>query len=438
MARDLERLKPDPLADSAVMNDSDSILGLTLEHESSAANTFRLTDRPPVFVSGEGAELITHSGDRFLDFVAGSSTNVLGYGHPAHRDALERSATGGVFHTGTRLPSSFRAKLYEDLTSVLPTGLNCFQLVNSGAEAVEAAIKAAQFATGRHGLIAFEGGYHGRTLGALSVTDNKRIREPFSVLDDRVRFVPYPASETEGPLVRLEQTLQELKPAAMIVEAVQGVSGVRIPPVGFLKQVRNLCTENDVLLIVDEIWNGFGRCGTWFGFNRDDVRPDLVTMGKAMSGSLPLAGVAGPAEILQAWPPGMHTSTFQGNPISCAMASAVIETIRADDLLGHVERAIEPRFRAFAEQLKGAPGIAECRVCGAQIAVSFKKATGAPDADRSTEVQRAGLSAGLLLYGGGIHGECLMLVPPLVISAVQLDRGLRQVLELIQQSNPSG
>lgn len=406
-------------------------------YESSAANTFKLTDTPPVFVSGKGAELMTSSGERFLDFVAGSSTNALGYGHPAHRDALMQASAGGIYHTGTRLPSRFRVELYEKLADILPTGLDCFQLANSGSEAVEVAIKAAQFTTGRHGLIAFEGGYHGRTLGALSVTDNRRIREPFSVLTDQVRFVPYPVAEQEASLLRLKKALVELNPAAVIIEAVQGVSGVRLPSAGFLKQVRKLCTAHDALMIVDEIWNGFGRCGTWFGFERDGVTPDLVVMGKAMSASLPLAGVAGPASILKAWPPGMHTSTFQGNPLACAMATAVIDTIENENLLTHVIDVIQASFLELADELDGLPGIASSRVCGAQVAIVLETTDGAPDTQRSTAVQKAGLSAKLLLYGGGMSGECVMLVPPLVMTKDQLDRGLSQLLDLIKTSSVS-
>lgn len=419
------------------MTADDRINEHSQRYESSAANTFRLTDTPPVFVSGKGAELMTSSGERFLDFVAGSSTNALGYDHPAHREALMQASAGGIYHTGTRLPSRFRVELYEKLAGILPAGLDCFQLANSGSEAVEVAIKAAQFTTGRHGLIAFEGGYHGRTLGALSVTDNRRIREPFSVLTDQVRFVPYPITEQEASLLRLKEALIELSPAGVIIEAVQGVSGVRLPPAGFLKQVRKLCSAHDAVMIVDEIWNGFGRCGAWFGFERDGVTPDLVVMGKAMSASLPLAGVAGPASILKAWPPGMHTSTFQGNPIACAMATAVIDTIKNDNLLGHVSDVIQAGFLTLADELRDVPGIADFRVCGAQAAIAFETESGAADAVRSTALQKAGLSANLLLYGGGMSGESVMLVPPLVMTKDQLDHGLSQLLDLIKASDVS-
>ena len=229
------------------MNERD-VLSATKLHESRAANTFRLTEDPPVFVRGEGPWLFTASGDPYLDFVCGSSTTNLGHGHPAHRQAMDEVNASGIWHTGTRLPSPSRAELYQNLAEIVPPGLDCFQLANSGAEAIETAIKAAQFVTGRKRLVAFEGGYHGRTLGALSVTHNEHLRRSFSTFDKFVDFLPYPSREpalgyevdTTTCLERLDARLNELAaindlPAAVIVEAVQGVSGVIEPPQGFLK-----------------------------------------------------------------------------------------------------------------------------------------------------------------------------------------------------------
>ncbi|MEL6963840.1 MAG: aminotransferase class III-fold pyridoxal phosphate-dependent enzyme, partial [Pseudomonadota bacterium] len=172
------------------------VLSTTKRHESRAANTFRLTETPPVFVRGEGPWLFTASGDRYLDFVCGSSTTNLGHDHPAHRLAVEHAISTGIWHTGTRLPSPPRAALYRKLAEIMPPSLSSFQLANSGAEAIETAIKAAQFATGRQRLIAFEGGYHGRTLGALSVTHSEHLRRPFSTFDHLVDFLPYASRQS--------------------------------------------------------------------------------------------------------------------------------------------------------------------------------------------------------------------------------------------------
>ena len=429
----------------------EEILGITRNRESAAANTFRTTDEPPVFTSGEGAWLATANGERYLDLVCGSATSNLGHGHPAHRAAIARALDTGIVHTGTRLPSPFRAELYERLASILPAGLGCFQLVNSGAEAVEAAIKAAQYATGRRRLVSFAGGYHGRTLGALSVTHGSRIRDPFTTLDSIVDFLPYPcASDPVGPvydaeacLAALDARLEELAgeddlPAAMIVEAVQGVGGVIAPPHGFLIGLRDRCRDRGVLLIADEIWSGFGRCGRWFSFEHSGIEPDLAVLGKALSGGLPLSAVAGSSDILKAWPPGMHTSTFQGNPLACAMAVATIDTIQDEGLLDRAAHTIEPLLRRKLAPLDGLDAAHDIRAAGAQAAIEFVGEGGGPDADRVGRIQRTCLDERLLVYAGGRHGNALILVPPLVIDEADLDAALDRIVALVRDDCETG
>lgn len=421
-----------------------TVLAITRQHESAAANTFRTTGTPPVFTSGQGAWLCTATGERWLDLVCGSATSNLGHGHPAHRAAVERALGTGIVHTGTRLPSPFRADLYERLASILPARLGCFQLANSGAEAVEAALKAAQYATGRRRLLSFAGGYHGRTLGALSVTHSARIRTPFTTLDRIVDFLPYPhASDPVGPvhdaeacLAALDARLAELAeaddlPAGLIVESIQGVGGVVVPPCTFLTGLQARCRAHGVVLIADEIWSGFGRCGKWFSFHHSGIEPDLVIMGKALSGGLPLSAVAGPSDILKAWPPGMHTSTFQGNPLACAMAVATIDTIRTDGLLDRVAAMIEPLLHRKLAPLDKLRQVHAIRVGGAQAAIEFVDAGGAPDADRIARLQRRCLDERLLVYAGGWHGNALMLLPPLVIDEADLGMALDRIVALV-------
>jgi 4-aminobutyrate aminotransferase len=427
------------------MNERD-VLSATKLHESGAANTFRLTQSPPVFVRGEGPWLFTASGDRYLDFVCGSSTTNLGHGHPAHRRAVEEVISAGIWHTGTRLPSPSRAELYQKLTEITLPGLDCFQLANSGAEAIEAAIKTAQFATGRKRLFAFEGGYHGRTLGALSVTHSERLRSPFSTLDQFVEFMPYPSQEpslgyevdTATCLKRLDSRLNELAaahdlPAAVLIEAVQGVSGVVEPPREFLKGVRSLATQHNILLIADEIWTGFGRAGRWFAFERSGICPDLIALGKGLSGGLPLAGVAASSEILKAWPPGMHTSTFQGNPLACAMAVATIEAIRGQDLLAHVQEVVEPLLRDRLTHLADHHAVQEVRVTGAQAAIEFIDRNGDCDFDIVLDIQRQCMDENLLVYSGGRQSNVLMLLPPITIDEVTLGEGLDRIHAIIEK-----
>lgn len=424
------------------MNSVDSVLELTRTHESTASNTFRVSAAPPVFLRGEGSWLFDRSGERWLDLACGSSTSNLGHSHPAHIEALNEAIATGILHTGTRLPSPFRARLYKELASILPAQLGCIQLANSGAEATEAAIKAAQYFTGRTRLIAFAGGYHGRTLGALSVTDGERIRAPFSVSRKNVDFMPYACSEGSGSdgsdrcLDRLAERLRRLSrdetlPAAVIVEAIQGVTGVRSPPKPFLAGVRELTREHEVLMICDEIWTGFGRSGRWFSFEAADVVPDMVTMGKGLSGGLPLSAVAASPAILKRWPPGMHTSTFQGNPLACNMAVATIRTIREEGLLDHVANSVQPELERALHPLAEHERVAGVRVAGAQAAVDIVEKNGRPDARAVHLLQAAALECRLLVYAGGLHGNAIMIIPPINVSQRDLAWGLSELTGLI-------
>jgi 4-aminobutyrate aminotransferase-like enzyme len=416
------------------MMDQRETLRLTRAHESTAANTFRLVPDPPVFVRGDGPWLFTADATRYLDLVCGSATTSLGHAHPAHLSAVQQALATGILHTGTRVPSPFRAELYDRLQAILPPGLTRIQLVNSGAEAVEAAIKAAQFATGRLRLVAFEGGYHGRTLGALSLTSGTRIRAPFHLLTESVDILPYP-----GTGVTADQALAAATalfttghlPALVLIEAVQAVSGLISAGPAFLRGLSELCRQHDIPLALDEVWNGIGRTGQWFGFDQAGITPDLVIMGKALSGGLPLSAVAAGERFLGQWPAGMHTSTFQGNPLACAMALATLDTIRNHDLLSYVRTVIAPLLTSALMPLRDGPGIADVRVAGAQAAISFCTTDGQPDPARAQALQRAMLDRQILVYGGGASGECLMLVPPLNLAAEPLSRALADLVTLI-------
>ena len=428
---------------------AEQVLGVTRVHESNAANTFRFTADPPVFLRGDGSWLYDDRDRKWLDLVCGSATSNIGHNHPAHIAALRETLATGVLHTGTRLPSPFRARLYEELISILPEELSCIQLANSGAEAVEAAIKAAQYATGRTRLISFEGGYHGRTIGALSVTDGGSIREPFSVLHELVDFLPYPGSRGTGGddvgtcLTRLSDRLEELRktddlPAALVVEAIQGVSGVLSPPAEFLSGIRDMTRRHGVLMVCDEIWCGFGRAGAWFSFESSGVVPDMVTMGKAMSGGLPLSAVAAPTAILKAWPHGMHTSTFQGNPLACNMAVATIRTIRGDDLIAHVGHTVEPVLERALRPLDALERIRGVRVAGAQAAVDIMDGDGRPDRETAIRVQSAVHARRILIYLGGRCGNSLMFVPPINIDGAHLSEALGEAAGLIKHELETG
>lgn len=406
-------------------------LAITRAIESTASNTFRLLPDPPVFMRGEGAFLFTERGEQYLDLVCGSATTLLGHGHPAQIHAIGDALASGILHTGTRLPSPYRAALYEMLHNVLPPHLDAVHLANSGAEAIETAMKAAIYATGRRRFVAFEGGYHGRTLGALALTHAAAIRTPFEPWQDTwVSFAPYACTDAEAPaaLAALDYLLAGAgaRPyAGVVIEAVQGVSGVRGPSTTFLAGVAQLARRHGALLIVDEIWSGLGRAGRWFSFQHANIAPDLVALGKGLSASLPLSAVAGRADLLRKWPAGMHTSTFQGNPLATAAAVATLRTIRDEGLVERAEALIAPALR---DGLSGLPGV---RVIGAQAAVDL------PTRALCLEVQREALTAErILVYGGGLTGRSLMILPPLTISLHDLQHALDRLRAIILRQVP--
>lgn len=400
-------------------------LDVTRSLESTATNTFRLTSEPPVFVRGDGPFLYTERGDRYVDLVCGSATTLLGHGHPAQTRAISDALSCGILHTGTRVASPHRAALYQRLRDSLPPHLDAIHLANSGAEAIETCLKAAMYATGRHRFLAFEGGYHGRTLGALALTHSESLRAPFEPWEKPwVDFAPYASTDADAidALAALDVRLGDsAQPyAAIVLEAVQGVSGVRGPSPAFLKGVADRAARNGALLILDEIWSGLGRSGRWFAFQHADLRPDLVALGKGLSASLPLSAVAGRADLLRRWPAGTHTSTFQGNPLAAAAAEATLRTIGDEQLVERAETEIAPLMRGTFE------GLDRVRVVGAQMAIDLETKA------RCLEIQRRALvEERILVYGGGIYGEALMILPPLNIPHDVLLDALMRVRALI-------
>ncbi|OFW24330.1 MAG: hypothetical protein A3H27_10805 [Acidobacteria bacterium RIFCSPLOWO2_02_FULL_59_13] len=423
---------------------------ITRAIESTAVNTFSLVDEPPVVVRAEGATLWDEGGRAYIDMVCGSGVSNFGHGVAWQREAVERVLRTGYLHTGTRLPSPFRADFYSELVDILPAALDTVHLLNSGAEAMETALKAAQYATGRSGVISFYGAYHGRTTGALAVTASKRAHQGFDGRPFDVQFFPYPYASRPPLLCANPQSLGEaclhllrealrnpvsgMRAGSLVVEAVQGVSGVVIPPSGFVTGLRELCNEFGLVMIVDEIWNGFGRCGQWFAFARDGVVPDLVTFGKAASASFPLGGVAGRNALLTKWKPGAHTSTFQGNPVACAVAAENIRQCRARRLLDRCRDWVEPALRSLAQRALAIRGVAEFRVIGAQLGLELNTPDGLPDKDRLRAVQLAALRRGVLVYGGGWYSNVLMLVPPLTITSAEFEQAQRGVLEALEET----
>ena len=345
---------------------------------------------PVTFVDGEGSWLIADDGQRYLDLVAGIAVVSLGHCHPAPlaaaREQLER-----LWHVS----NLYSTEPMENLARALSDrfgGAHAF-FCNSGAEAVEAAIKWARKSTGKAGLVALEGSFHGRTMGALSITGQPPKQAPFEPLLPGVRFAtPQTLADAVGP-----------ETAANFLEPVLGEGGVRPLAGETLAEARELADDNDTLLVFDEVQTGIGRTGEFFAWQRHDVRPDAVTLAKGLANGLPIGALLVSDSAPTGFVPGDHASTFGGNPVSCAAACAVVEAID-DDLLAHV-RAIGERL---SSQLPGVRG------AGLLLAVELGRPAG--------PVAHAALEQNLLV---GTAGEtALRITPALTISEQEADLGV--------------
>ena len=362
---------------------------------------------PPLeLVSGRGATVTAADGREYLDLLAGIAVNSLGHAHPAVVDAVSRQI-GELGHVSNLYVHPVVVELAERLEALLDVEqpVRAF-FCNSGAEANEAAFKIAR-RTGRSRILAAENGFHGRTMGALAMTGQPTKRAPFEPMPPGVEYYPY------GDIAAL-RTLVEQAPAdtaAVILEPLQGEGGVVEPPEGFLADVRDLCTEHGALMIVDEVQTGVGRTGAMFATRRAGVVPDVITLAKGLGGGLPIGaclGIGAAGELLTA---GQHGTTFGGNPVACAAALAVLDTMESEDLIAHVDRL--GRLLAAEIECLDHPLVDHVRGRGLLLGVVLT-------ASRAKEVEAAARAAGFLVGAAG--PDVIRLAPPLVLTEEQVAR----------------
>ncbi|HEY2724038.1 MAG TPA: acetylornithine transaminase [Pseudonocardiaceae bacterium] len=282
---------------------------------------------PLTLVRGQGAEVWDEDGRRYLDLLAGIAVNALGHAHPAVVEAVSRQI-GTLGHVSNLYATEQSITLAETLLELLgATGTGRVLLCSSGTEANEAAFKIAR-RTGRSKIVSTDGGFHGRTMGALAVTGQPAKREPFEPMPPGVEFIPYGDPEALRAAVDSDT-------AAVFLEPIQGESGILIPPAGYLQAARDITTAQGALLVLDEVQTGIGRTGHWFAHQAVGVVPDVVTLAKGLGGGLPIGaciGIGAAASLLE---PGQHGTTFGGNPVCCAAALAVLHTVISEGLLDH-------------------------------------------------------------------------------------------------------
>lgn len=320
-----------------------------------------------VEVSAEGMYITDQDGRQYLDFLGGYGVFSLGHRHPDVLKAVVDQLQKQPLSSKTFF-NPVQGALARRLAEVAPEGLQYTFFSNSGTEAVEAALKMARAATGRIGFVSTEGGYHGKTMGALSVTGREKYRKPYQPLVPGASFVPY------GDLAAAEAAINETT-AAFIVETVQGEGGVHVAPPGYLAGLRAACDRAGALLIADEVQTGLGRTGKWFGCDHEGVSPDLMTLAKALGGGvMPIGATMGTAAVWNkvfADNPLTHTSTFGGNPLACAAGLAVLDIMERDNLVERVATQGDRLQAALREAFKDQPLVAEVRGQGLLIGVEF-------------------------------------------------------------------
>ena len=383
---------------------------------------------PPIFWErAAGANVWDVDGNRFVDLAAGFGVANAGHSHPRVVEAVQEQAERLLHAMGDVQPAAVKVELLEALAALFPGGVPARAVLgSSGSDALEAALKTVQLATGRAGVVAFEGAYHGLALGALDATAWPFFRDPFAArLPGATVFARF--GEAEDALRAARGCPQPV--GAVLVEPIQGRGGERIPPDGFLAALRELCDREGWLLVCDEVYTGFGRTGRWFACQHEGVVPDLLCVGKGLASGMPVSACVGRAEVMEAWPrsrgEALHTQTFLGHPPGCAAALASIAVLREEKL---VERAAETGAAALARlraALETHPGIADVRGRGLLLAVEFE----APAAARAT--QGAALRRGLITVTSGQRGEVLSITPPLCIEGDALADALDLLAECV-------
>ena len=362
-------------------------------------------------VSGSGAVVVAEDGREYVDLLGGIAVNALGHAHPAIVAAVSQQVAtlGHVSNLYIAEPPLALAELLLALAG--RPGKVIFS--NSGAEANEAAFKLSRL-TGRTHVVAAEGGFHGRTMGALALTGQPGKREPFRPLPGEVTHVPYGDSEALRAAVTAET-------AMVILEPIQGEMGVVVPPPGYLAAAREICTAAGALLVLDEVQTGIGRTGHWFHHQSEGVEPDVVTLAKGLGGGLPLGACIAFGKAGELFGPGSHGTTFGGNPVSCAAGLAVIQTIAGEGLLDHVKRVGE-LIRRGVEGLHS-PAVAGVR--GARLLLGIEL-TGPVAAATAKSLQEAGFLV------NPIQPDVIRLAPPLILSAEQAEAFVTALGEVLR------
>ncbi|MFT8361993.1 MAG: aspartate aminotransferase family protein [Sporolactobacillus sp.] len=401
-----------------------------------------------IMVSGEGSYLTDSHGDKYLDFVQGIAVNALGHCHPRVVQAITKQASQLIDASFNLVNFPATLELAKRLAGVAPGALNSVFFSNGGAEAIDGALKLAKVYTHRPAIIAFKGSFHGRTFGAMSVTgSNSKYRKYYEPLVGSVYFTSFPGKDLcpKGfdENERVAYCIDELtnlfqyiiapeQVAAIIMEPIQGEGGYIVPPKAFVQEIRQLCDHYGILLIFDEIQSGYGRTGKMFASEHFNVVPDIMTVGKAIAGGLPMSAIVSTQAIMSKWLPGMHGTTFGGNPVCAAAALAVLDEFENAHILKHVQEMGE-YLRDKLELLKANFScISDVRGIGLMQAIEFSYPDGRPAGDIFAKVRDYCFKHKLLTLACGVHGNGMRFATALTIKKEEIDQGLEIINDALK------
>jgi len=400
---------------------------------------------------GEGSYVYLENGDEYLDLVQGVAVNNLGHSHPEVVDAaceqMKKITHGSLFLANYPSTMKFAATLKE----ALPDGLDMYFFSNTGTESVEGALKLARFTTKKSGTIAFRGSYHGRSMGAASVTSSTVLfRKSYAPFLPQIYFAPFPycyrcsfgKEEKSCDLECLNYLKEDFKHiipvedvSAVIFEPIQGEGGYIVPPLKYVKALRELCDEHGLLLICDEVQTGVGRTGKLMAFEHFGITPDIVTMGKAVGGGFQIGVVAASKELMQQWTPGSHGSTFGGHPVAAAAGVTTLNIINNEDFLDDVTEKGEYFRSKLRDVAKMYPEIGDVRGLGLMNAIEFVKDGKEPDNQKAKDVREYFFEQKILILPCGVNKNVLRFIPPLNIGLDLLDHIIQMLKDGLAHVN---
>jgi 4-aminobutyrate aminotransferase len=386
----------------------------------------------------KGSYLYDIHGNQYLDFTCGIGVTNTGHCHPRVVEAIQKQAGLLIHGQANIVIHKPMLELVEELKMVVNPSIDSYFFTNSGAEAVEGAIKLARHATGRTNIIVFQGSFHGRTVGTMSLTTSKTVyRAGYQPLMAGVFVAPYPYSYRYGwnDEQTAEWCLHELdflflsqsapqETAAILIEPVLGEGGYVVPPAGFLNELRQICDKNGIMLIIDEIQSGFGRTGKWFAQEHFKVTPDIMTVAKGIASGLPLAGVFSRQEVMRKWQTGTHGGTFGGNAVACAAGVATIRAMREEKMPENATNRGNQLINHLRRVQLDFPVIGDVRGLGLMIGVEFRTADRKPDKSTTKAVVQACFDRKLMLLTCGTYDNVIRWIPPLVVTEKQIDEAI--------------